>query len=134
MGGYVAVEGRVEICVNSDGLQLSCVTSLGIVWMLELYVFNLATYKVVSTPHDVHFKAIRIANYNRIYFIIGAVAYSNAAFGAGIGTSLLSSVNCNGSESSLLECSYNNNGCSHTNDAGVRCQGNYCAIHLKIIK
>ena len=54
---------------------------------------------------------------------LGAVAYSNAAFGAGIGTSLFASVNCNGSESSLLECSYNNNGCSHTNDAGVRCQG-----------
>ena len=54
---------------------------------------------------------------------VGAVAYDNAAFGAGVGTSLFSSVNCNGSESNLLECSYNTNGCSHANDAGVRCQG-----------
>ena len=54
---------------------------------------------------------------------VGALAYGNAAFGAGVGTSLFSSVNCNGSESSLLECGYNTNGCSHANDAGVRCQG-----------
>ena len=65
---------------------------------------------------------------------VGALAYGNAAFGAGVGTSLFSSVNCNGSESSLLECGYNTNGCSHSNDAGVRCQGKDGILYLKVIK
>ena len=38
----------------------------------------------------------------------------------------LDDIVCNGSESSLLECSHNNIGvhnCDHSEDAGVRCQG-----------
>ena len=58
----------------------------------------------------------------------GAVAFSNAHFGAGIGSQLLDSVTCTGSELVLTSCSsYSNVYCSngHYDDAGVRCQGLY---------
>ena len=51
------------------------------------------------------------------------IAFSNAHFGAGIGDIYLDNVGCIGTESSLLDCSYiSNTGCSHSEDAGVRCQ------------
>ena len=58
-------------------------------------------------------------------FIIDAVAFGNAQFGAGAGPIYLDNVACSGSESSLLDCPrrsfvscYSWNG-----GAGVRCQG-----------
>ena len=58
-------------------------------------------------------------------FSIGAVAFNNAHFGAGIGSVFLNSVNCSGTETGLLGCYYrtSSSGCSHSEDAGVRCQG-----------
>ena len=59
---------------------------------------------------------------------IDTVAFSNSHFGAGIGDIYLDNVGCIGNESSLLDCSYvSNAGCSHSEDAGVRCQ---CKITL----
>ena len=58
----------------------------------------------------------------------GAVAFSNAYFGAGIGSQLLDSVACIGSEIMLTSCSSSSNiYCynGHYEDAGVRCQGLY---------
>ena len=56
--------------------------------------------------------------------ILGALAFSTAHFGQGIGPILLDNVHCNGSESSLLDCNYHNqSNCAHSADAGVRCQG-----------
>ena len=56
----------------------------------------------------------------------GAVAFTNAHFGAGIGSIYLDNVDCSGSESNLTDCSsssivYCYRG--HSEDAGVRCQG-----------
>ena len=58
-------------------------------------------------------------------FSIDAVAFSNAHFGAGIGSQFLDEVSCTGSETMLISCTssssiYCSNG--HNGDAGVRCQ------------
>ena len=56
-----------------------------------------------------------------------SVAFSNAHFGAGIGAIYLDGVGCTGSETNLIDCSRSSTvSCTygHTEDAGVRCQGN----------
>ena len=58
----------------------------------------------------------------------GAVAFSSAHFGAGTGPIYLDNVDCSGNESDLFDCSQSSvvncyNG--HSEDAGVRCQGEY---------
>ena len=56
----------------------------------------------------------------------GAVAFSNAHFGAGSGTILLDDVGCTGSEANLTDCPQSSSvycRYGHTEDAGVRCQG-----------
>ena len=59
----------------------------------------------------------------------------NAYFGQGTGAVALEQVACTGSETSLLSCQSNTifqTGCSHSDDAGVICQGNlqYKSINL----
>ena len=56
-----------------------------------------------------------------------AVAFSNAHFGAGTGTIYLDDVSCTGSETNLIDCSRSSTVIcyrGHSEDAGVRCQGN----------
>ena len=55
----------------------------------------------------------------------GALAFSNAEFGRGIGPIQLESVDCSGSESNLIDCSHTSFiSCSYySGGAGVRCQG-----------
>ena len=55
-----------------------------------------------------------------------AVAFGNAHFGAGTGTIYLDNVECTGSENNLIDCPRSSSvSCfgSHSEDAGVRCQG-----------
>ena len=55
-----------------------------------------------------------------------AVAFSTAHFGAGTGTIYLNRVGCSGSETNLTDCTRGLTvSCfgSHSQDAGVRCQG-----------
>ena len=56
----------------------------------------------------------------------GAVAYINAHFGASTGPIHISNVQCSGSESGLVNCSYTSPSvnCGHSDDAGVMCEGN----------
>ena len=53
-----------------------------------------------------------------------ATAYSRAHFGQGSGTIVLDDVQCTGTEETLVGCSYDSNtlDCTHSEDAGVRCQ------------
>ena len=54
----------------------------------------------------------------------GAIAFYGAYFGSGYGPIWLDDVNCNGSESNLLNCTNYGIGihnCGHHEDAGVRC-------------
>ena len=55
-----------------------------------------------------------------------AVAFGSAHFGAGTGPIYLDDVGCTGSENNLINCSQSSSvTCfgSHSQDAGVRCQG-----------
>ena len=59
-------------------------------------------------------------------FTAGGVAYSNARYGSGSGPIYLTDVLCIGSETSLLQCNSDpilSGGCSHSEDAGVKCEG-----------
>ena len=71
---------------------------------------------------------IIISNYHIILIMLihtGSVAYSTAThYGSGTGLILLSSIDCLGNETSLLECRYSPfHSCSHTLDVGVKCEG-----------
>lgn len=54
----------------------------------------------------------------------GSVALGYADFGPGTGPIYMTSVNCNGAESSLLDCVADTFAqCTHSQDAGVICSG-----------
>ena len=56
------------------------------------------------------------------FFLLGANAYSRARFGAGAGAIVMDNVQCTGSESRLINCSFTlNHNCVHSEDAGIRC-------------
>lgn len=63
---------------------------------------------------------------------LGAEALSLASFGEGTGRIWLDSVQCIGTERTLLNCAVNSTeiiSCTHAQDAGVRCQpGEYTCI------
>ena len=55
---------------------------------------------------------------------LGAIAHRFSEFGQGIGSIHLDDVECDGSEASLLACSYSDtHNCFHFEDAGVECRG-----------
>ena len=61
-----------------------------------------------------------------IILYIGSVARYSAYYGTGSGPILLSNLYCTGSEENLLQCNRNMYGtlsCSHSQDAGVICEG-----------
>uniref|UniRef100_A0A8D2E1M0 Lysyl oxidase homolog n=1 Tax=Sciurus vulgaris TaxID=55149 RepID=A0A8D2E1M0_SCIVU len=62
-------------------------------------------------------------------------ALSGARMGQGMGAIHLSEVRCSGQESSLWKCPYKNitaEDCSHSQDAGVRCNLPYTGVETKI--
>lgn len=62
---------------------------------------------------------------------IGKTYTGHGYFGAGVGLIFLDNVRCRGTEPSLASCWHNGVGvhdCSHSEDAGVVCQGNLIAI------
>ena len=58
--------------------------------------------------------------------IAGGTAYSSTAYGAGSGPIYLTEVLCTSSKTHLLQCNSApilSGGCSHSEDAGVKCEG-----------
>ena len=62
----------------------------------------------------------------RILFHIGAIAYDSAYFGEGSVEIAMNSVQCDGTESELDDCTYSTFTlfCQHDDDAGVACLPN----------
>ena len=70
-----------------------------------------------------------------VFMPTGAIAFTNAHFGAGVGPIYLNDVDCSGSENNLTDCSsssivYCYRG--HSEDAGVRCQGTGLLVTVSI--
>ena len=56
----------------------------------------------------------------------GSVAYNGGHFPSANGSIFIDLVDCKGTESRLLDCTYDDfAACSHNNDAGVYCPGTY---------
>ena len=63
-----------------------------------------------------------------LLIISGAIPRSSAYFGEGSGPILLDQVECNGTETRLIDCGnigIGNHDCSHFEDAGVTCPGTF---------
>ena len=61
-----------------------------------------------------------------LHIIAGGTAYFHAYYGAGSGPIYLTDVSCTSSKTSLLQCNSApilSGGCSHSEDAGVKCEG-----------
>ena len=97
-----------------------CVMTLGPKLMPTSYADNWDT--LIQVPITTHNLCNAYESY--LVCIIDATAFSNAYFGQGSLPILLDDVSCLGSESQLLDCSYDSNtgDCSHSEDAGVSCQ------------
>ena len=122
MGGNIANEGRVEICM-SNVWGTVCDDSWGttdatvVCQQLGFSVQGHCWLVVLST-------GVRVTSL--LFLPTGAVPFSNAHFGAGVGPIHLDSVGCTATEGSLIDCPYNSFlSCyyGHREDAGVRCQG-----------
>ena len=60
---------------------------------------------------------------------LGGIAYGNAHYSSGSGPIYLTDVSCTSSSTSLLQCNSDpilSGGCSHAEDAGVKCEGITC--------
>ena len=78
----------------------------------------------IQVHRQCHVRIFREFVKHILLFCLDATALYNAYFGQGIIPVLLNDVSCLGSESRLLDCSYDSNttDCSHSDDAAVRCQ------------
>ena len=64
-----------------------------------------------------------MSNHSVFFLYAGAIAYSSAYFGEGMGAINMDDVYCSGSETRLLDCSYiSSHNCGHSEDAGVSCR------------
>jgi len=97
-GGTNTGEGRVEVC-RSNAWGTVCDDLWG------------------NTDANVVCRQLGYSRYN-------ATAYIRAHFGQGSGAIVLDDVQCTGSEDNLVDCPYDRStlDCTHSEDAGVRCQ------------
>ena len=123
VGGNIANEGRVEICINNVWGTV-CLDSWGI--PDAAVVCRQLGY---STQGQFQVSLTNIFQCNCMHtsdISTDAVAFSNANFGTGIGPIYLDNVDCSGSEHNLLDCSrsyFVNCNSGRAGGAAVRCQG-----------
>lgn len=101
MGGFSALEGRVELCLNG-------------VWgtICDNFWSNLDATVVC----------------NQLSLgVTDAIAIQGARFGPGVGRIFLNNMFCSGNEGFLTDCTYSlppmDGSCTHAQDASVRCSG-----------
>ena len=139
VGGIIASEGRVEICMNNEWGTV-CDDS----WR---NVEATVVCRQLGYPVQGHQKVTTYTSQNlwllQLLHLLqtGAVAFSDAHYGAGTGQ--IRKIVCSGGESRLMSCSSSICGryesgywgtryfvnAVHTDDAGVRCQGIFAWLH-----
>ena len=124
-GGRHPNEGRVEFCYNNewgtvcddlwsniDGNVVCRQLGFSTTGTYKLIYLNVGTCRSKSMPWYVQ-------------LIAGVTVHSSAFFGLGTGPIWLDNVQCSGIETRVENCPHNGIGihdCSHSEDAGVRCQ------------
>ena len=129
-GSNAIMEGRVEVCLNGlwgtvcDDLWTQVDANVA---CRQLGYSNLGLWSFFASA------TIIIYCHTNILFHLNldATAFSNAYFGQGIIPIVLDNVGCSGSESQLIHCPYDpgTSDCSHSDDAGVRCQAGQTRIY-----
>ena len=121
VGGSTQYEGRVEVCIddqwgtvcddNWDNIDATVVCKqLGYTYSESKF----CCLKVIVVIYPCYLDAL------------GDIAYSSAYYGSGSGPIFLTDVSCTSSKTSLLQCNSDAilpGGCSHSEDAGVKCEG-----------
>ena len=135
IGGSYESEGRVEFCANGVWGTV-CDDRWGVndarVVCRQLGFSSAGNpLSYVILPYTTLSKVLwkKSLNYfNVVQIFTGAIAFGNARFGQGTGPIQLDEVNCAGTETALRNCRANAigvNDCSHFEDAGVRCRGEF---------
>ena len=128
-GGSNKFEGRVEICSNSlwgtiNEASWDYYDAVVTCRQIFGYQGHPSKLKVIPTILTINC----FITYSGLTALQG---YDNRLmFGSGTGPILFSSLNCNGSEGSLHQCTSSgfNFGATHDADVGVRCKENFAGI------
>ena len=139
VGGETEMEGRVEVCTSYSRWGTICdkqwapshtrvvCRNLGYddsegKFMLNSYWYSLFICIISYCSYKI---------YSYIHFYVGTGFYKHTFSGSVIPI-VMDYVNCSGSEVKLWDCphfTHSYSGCSHSDDAGVRCQP---GIHIHI--
>ena len=91
-------------------------------------------YAYTGSKYCIYFEVLLRILY--IYTFIGGTAYGNAQYGIGSGSIHLTDVSCASSSTSLLQCNSDpilSGSCTHSEDAGVKCEGLHAIHHLATV-
>lgn len=130
-GGESVDTGRIEVCYNGNWGTI-CQKGWGI-------------YDAMVACTQLGFNASRKLMYWSLILLLLLLllldvrTFGGSKYGSGIGPVYLRDLQCSGNESSLIYCPGNTdtNECSHSDDAGLRCDGEcknyYICLHNNLI-
>ena len=146
MGGSTQYEGRLEVCIDnqwgtvcdnswgSTDATVVCI-QLGYAYTGSKYFYQHMYILCIPTHWYSVFYYVYM-QWNRFIVstfspcpldVAGGIAHSNAYYGSGSGPIYLTNVACTSSSTSLLQCPSDpilSGSCTHSEDAGVKCEGN----------